>query len=50
MKKYLLKFRQTADGKTFGYSLFADSLADADRRGQHLEQTFDAILIDVAPV
>lgn len=49
MKKYLLKFRQV-DGKTFDYSLFADSLADADRRGQHLEQTFDAILIDVAPV
>lgn len=49
MKKYLLKFRQ-ADGKTFDYSLFADSLGDADRRGQHLEQTFDAILIDVTPV
>lgn len=49
MKKYLLTFRQV-DGKTFDYSLFADSLADADRRGQHLEQTFDAILIDVAPV
>jgi hypothetical protein len=49
MKKYLLKFRQV-DGKTFDYSLFADSLGDADRRGQHLEQTFDAILIDVAPV
>lgn len=47
MKKYLLKFRQV-DGKTFDYSLFADSLADADRRGQGLEQTFDAILIDVA--
>jgi hypothetical protein len=49
MKKYLLKFRQT-DGKIFDYSLFAESLGDADRRGQHLEQTFDAILIDVAPV
>ena len=49
MKKYMLKFRQV-DGKTFDYSLFAESLADADRRGQHLEQTFDAILIDVAPV
>ena len=49
MKKYLLKFRQV-DGKTFDYSLFADSLADADRRGQGLENAFDAILIDVAPV
>ena len=49
MKKYLLKFRQV-DGKTFDYSLFAESLGDADRRGQHLEHTFDAILIDVAPV
>lgn len=47
--KFILTFmRERHD--TFSYELFAESLADADRRGQNLQELFDATLVDVYPV
>lgn len=47
--KFILTFvRDRVD--TFHYELFAESLADADRRGQNLQVLFDATLVDVYPV
>ena len=47
--KFILTFmRNRVD--TFSYELFAESLADADRRGQNLQELFGATLVDVYPV
>ena len=47
--KFILTFmRDRVD--TFSYELFAESLADADRRGQNLQVLFGATLVDVYPV
>lgn len=47
--KFILTFmREHHD--TFSYELFAESLADADRRGQNLQELFNATLVDVYPV
>ena len=47
--KFILTFmRNRVD--TFSYELFAESLADADRRGQNLQELFDAVLVNVYPV
>lgn len=46
--KFILTFmRNRCD--TFQYELFAECIADADRRGQNLQVLFDATLIDVYP-
>lgn len=46
--KFILTFmRERHD--TFSYELFAECIADADRRGQNLQVLFDAVLIDVYP-
>lgn len=46
--KFILTFmRDRVD--TFTYELFAESIADADRRGQNLQELFDATLVDVYP-
>lgn len=46
--KFILTFmRNRVD--TFSYELFAESLADADRRGQNLQELFGAVLVDVYP-
>ena len=46
--KFILTFmRERHD--TFSYELFAECIADADRRGQNLQELFDATLIDVYP-
>ena len=47
--KFILTFmRERYD--TFSYELFAECIADADRRGQNLQELFGAVLIDVYPV
>lgn len=47
--KFILTFmRERHD--TFHYELFSESLADADRRGQNLQELFNATLVDVYPV
>ena len=47
--KFILTFmRERHD--TFSYELFAECLADADRRGQNLQELFNATLVDVYPV
>lgn len=38
------------DGSTFNYSLTADCIGEADRRGQNLQELFDAILVATMPV
>lgn len=46
--KFILTFmRERHD--TFHYELFAECIADADRRGQNLQVFFDATLVDVYP-
>ena len=46
--KFILTFmRERHD--TFSYELFAECIADADRRGQNLQELFGATLIDVYP-
>ena len=46
--KFILTFmRERHD--TFSYKLFAECIADADRRGQNLQELFDATLVDVYP-
>lgn len=46
--KFILTFvRDRVD--TFHYELFAECIADADRRGQNLQELFNATLIDVYP-
>ena len=46
--KFILTFvRDRVD--TFTYELFAECIADADRRGQNLQELFGAVLIDVYP-
>lgn len=46
--KFILTFvRDRAE--TFHYELFAESFSDADRRGQNLQELFNATLIDVYP-
>ena len=47
--KFILTFmRERHD--TFSYELFAECIADADRRGQNLQELFNATLVDVYPV
>lgn len=47
--KFILTFvRDRRD--TFTYEIFSESLADADRRGQNLQELFGAVLVDVYPV
>lgn len=47
--KFILTFvRERVD--TFSYELFAECIADADRRGQNLQELFGAVLVDVYPV
>ena len=48
MKFILTLVRDRVD--TFHYELFAECIADADRRGQNLQELFDAVLVDVYPV
>ena len=48
MKKFILTFLKT-DGQSFDYSLIADCIGEADRRGQNLQELFDAILIATMP-
>ena len=36
--------------KKITFELVADSFADADRRGQNLQELLDATLIDVYPI
>lgn len=46
--KFILTFmRERHD--TFSYELFAECIADADRRGQNLQELFNATLVDVYP-
>ena len=46
--KFILTFvRDRVD--TFHYELFAECIADADRRGQNLQELFDATVVDVYP-
>ena len=47
MKKFILTFAK--DGSTFNYSLTADCIGEADRRGQNLQELFDAILVATMP-
>lgn len=47
--KFILTFvRDRRD--TFTYELFAECIADADLRGQNLQELFGATLVDVYPV
>lgn len=47
--KFILTFMRDRHD-TFSYELFAECIADADRRGQNLQELFNATLIDVYPV
>lgn len=49
MKKFMLTFVKS-DGQSFDYSLIAECLGDADRRGQNLQELFDATLVATMPV
>lgn len=46
--KFILTFMRNR-AETFHYELFAESIGDADRRGQNLQELFDATLVDVYP-
>lgn len=48
MKKFMLTFVKS-DGQSFDYSLTAECLGDADRRGQNLQELFDATLVATMP-
>lgn len=48
MKKFLLTFINDK-GQSFDYSLVAECLGDADRRGQNLQVLFNATLVTTMP-
>ena len=48
MKKFILTFLKN-DGQSFDYSLTAECLGDADRRGQNLQELFAATLVTTMP-
>lgn len=48
MKKFILTF-VNKDGQSFDYSLTAECLGDADRRGQNLQELFNATLVATMP-
>ena len=48
MKKFLLTFIND-NGQSFDYSLTADCIDEADRRGQNLQVLFNAILVATMP-
>lgn len=48
---FILTFIRDRDyNKKITFELVAESLADADRRGQNLQELLDATLIDVSPI
>ncbi len=45
--KFILTFAK--EGSTFNYSLTADCIGEADRRGQNLQELFNATLVATMP-